>query len=52
MDTEPQQEHQWLHKLVGEWTHASEASSGPDQPPEKLKRDGERALAWRALGAG
>ncbi len=36
MHSGPQQEHQWLHKLVGEWTHESEALSGPDQSPEKL----------------
>ena len=25
---EPQKEHQWLQKLVGEWTYESEASWG------------------------
>ena len=25
MHAEPQKEHQWLHKLVGEWTYESEA---------------------------
>jgi hypothetical protein len=37
MQTEPQKEHQWLHKLVGEWTMEGEASMGPDQPPMKSK---------------
>ena len=35
MKTEPQQEHAWLHKLIGEWTFESEWSMGPDQPPMK-----------------
>ena len=35
MKTEPQNEHQWLQKLVGEWTYETEATMGPDQPPEK-----------------
>lgn len=34
---EPQKEHQWLQKLVGEWTYESEAIMGPDQPPMKSK---------------
>lgn len=32
---EPQKEHQWLQKLVGEWTFEAECSPGPDQPPMK-----------------
>jgi hypothetical protein len=35
MNAEPQQEHQWLQRLVGEWTYETEAMMGPDQPPEK-----------------
>lgn len=35
MIAEPQKEHHWLQKLVGEWTYESEASMGPDQPPVK-----------------
>lgn len=35
MHAEPQQEHKWLHKLVGEWTYEHECSMGPDQPPMK-----------------
>jgi hypothetical protein len=35
INPEPQQEHQWLQKLVGEWTYKSEALMGPDQPPEQ-----------------
>lgn len=34
---EPQKEHQWLQKLVGEWTYESDCSMGPDQPPQKHK---------------
>lgn len=33
----PQQEHEWLAQLVGEWNVESEASFGPDQPPFKCK---------------
>ncbi|MBC7815479.1 MAG: DUF1579 domain-containing protein [Planctomycetaceae bacterium] len=36
MHTEPQKEHQWLQKLVGEWTFEGECRMGPDQPPMKL----------------
>lgn len=32
---EPQKEHQWLQRLVGEWTFEAECSMGPDQPPAK-----------------
>lgn len=33
----PQQEHEWLGKLVGDWTFESECSMGPDTPPMKTK---------------
>lgn len=35
MNTEPQNEHQWLQKLVGEWTYETEATMEPGTPPEK-----------------
>ncbi len=35
MQSEPQQEHKWLQRLVGEWTYEHECSMGPDQPPMK-----------------
>ena len=35
MPAQPQKEHQWLQKLVGEWTYEIEAMMGPDQPNEK-----------------
>jgi Protein of unknown function (DUF1579) len=35
MHAEPQQEHKWLQRLVGEWTYETEGSMGPDQPPFK-----------------
>lgn len=35
MHAEPQQEHRWLDKLVGEWTYEAECVMGPDQPPSK-----------------
>jgi hypothetical protein len=30
---QPQQEHHWLQKFVGEWTYESEMCMGPDAPP-------------------
>lgn len=36
MQAEPQKEHQWLQKLVGEWTSEMDAVMGPDKPPEKF----------------
>jgi hypothetical protein len=30
---EPQKEHHWLQKLVGDWTIEAECNMGPDQPP-------------------
>ena len=35
--TEPQKEHRWLQKLVGEWTFEGEATMAPGKPPEKFK---------------
>jgi Protein of unknown function (DUF1579) len=32
---EAQKEHEWLHKLVGEWTCEAEATMEPGKPPEK-----------------
>lgn len=31
---EPQPEHRWLERLVGNWTFEGEAVMGPDKPPE------------------
>ena len=36
MKVEPQKEHEWLQKLVGEWTYESECSVEPGKPPEKF----------------
>ena len=33
---EPQAEHKWLQRLVGEWTFEGDATMGPDQPPSKF----------------
>jgi uncharacterized protein DUF1579 len=46
MQTEPQQEHQWLQQLVGEWTYETEATMEPGQPP--LKCEGSERV--RSLG--
>ena len=46
MHAQPQREHQWLQKLVGEWTYEHEARMGPDQPP--MKSTGTESV--RSLG--
>jgi hypothetical protein len=33
MFAKPQQEHEWLQKLVGDWAGEFECVMGPDQPP-------------------
>ncbi|HWM91113.1 MAG TPA: DUF1579 domain-containing protein [Thermoanaerobaculia bacterium] len=33
---EPQKEHQWLQKLVGEWTYEHEVPGEDGQPPKKV----------------
>jgi hypothetical protein len=43
---EPQQEHQWLQRLVGEWVVEGECSMGPDEPP--MKSTGREVV--RSLG--
>ena len=43
---EPQAEHKWLQRLVGEWTFESECNMGPDQPP--MKHGGRETV--RSLG--
>lgn len=35
MNVEPQPEHQWLHRLIGDWTCEFECDMGPDQPKSK-----------------
>jgi len=37
MKVEPQKEHQWLQKLVGEWTCEAEMTMKPGEPPVKSK---------------
>ena len=37
MNTEPQKEHQWLQKFLGEWTSEAEATMEPGKPPELFK---------------
>jgi hypothetical protein len=43
---EPQEEHRWLQKLVGEWTYEATATMGPDKPPESM----HGAVTARPLG--
>ena len=35
MMAKPQQEHEWLQQLVGDWDVEGECLMGPDQPPAK-----------------
>ena len=35
MQAEPQKQHQWLDRFIGEWTWESECNMGADQPPTK-----------------
>ena len=43
---EPQSEHKWLEKLIGEWTIEGEAAMEPGKPTEKY----EGTLSVRSLG--
>ena len=46
MNAEPQKEHVWLQKLVGEWTFESESLAEPGKPAEKC----EATESVRSLG--
>ena len=46
MHAEPQEQHKWLEKMVGDWTSEMECSMGPDQPLQK--HTGEESV--RSLG--
>lgn len=35
MKSEPQKEHQWLQKMIGDWTYEAECNMGPGQPSSK-----------------
>lgn len=37
MRAEPQKEHQWFRRFVGEWTFEGDAKTTPGEPPEKFK---------------
>ncbi len=36
MKPEPQKEHEWLQRFVGEWTFEGEATMEPGKPPAKF----------------
>ena len=36
MQAEPQREHRWLQKLVGDWSYEHECEAEPDKPREKF----------------
>lgn len=46
MQSQPQKEHEWLQRLVGEWTGEWECDMGPDQP--KARSQGTEVV--RSLG--
>lgn len=46
MINEAQEEHRWLHKLVGDWRFETECNMGPNQPP--MKSNGSEIV--RSLG--
>lgn len=33
MDSKPQEEHEWLQQMLGDWTTEGGCDMGPDQPP-------------------
>lgn len=47
MKAEPEEEHVWLQRLVGDWTYEGESAIGPDQPPQKF----EGTESVRSLGS-
>lgn len=57
-DPKPTPEHDWLARLVGEWTFEHECQMGPDQPPLKLggaqttQAVGPLWIVGEMLGAG
>jgi hypothetical protein len=46
MAAKPQKEHEWLQRLVGEWTSEMTCSMGPDQP--EMRSTGQETV--RSLG--
>jgi hypothetical protein len=46
MQSEPQKEHQWLQRMVGEWTSEAEMKMKPDEPT--VKSQGTESV--RSLG--
>lgn len=44
MKAEPQKEHQWLAKLIGDWTYESEAMMEPDKPDYHTGTESIRSL--------
>lgn len=37
MKAEPQKEHEWLKRFVGDWVYEVEASMKPGEPPQKFR---------------
>ena len=49
MQAEPQKEHQWLQKFVGEWKSEMNASMGPEN---RRKLSSARIAFGRSAGSG
>ncbi len=49
MKTEPQKEHLWLQKLVGEWTYESECVMEPAKR-RRSSRDPKACVHWAISG--
>ena len=49
---EPQKEHQWLQRLVGEWTCEGEAMMKPGEPSIKWKATEDCTIHRRSMGRG
>jgi hypothetical protein len=52
MKTEPQKEHLWLQRFIGEWTFEGEAMMEPGPAASEVHRDRERAVAGGSLVSG
>ena len=52
MKTEPQKAHQWLYKLVNEWTYDVDAPMEPGKPAREVYGHRERGFSGRPLDRG
>ena len=52
MHVQPQKEHQWLQKMVGEWSYRTQACGAPEQLRDDCGRLADDPCDRRHLGAG